>query len=119
MAPAVQDIEHPSAPTRIEKAPPMDLYTGKDPEVWWEDWLTTFGRAASWNKWIDDERVIHLAGHLRQKVLLEWNLIDEAGRNAYERACKLMQARLDLGGKSVYSSSGFSPHCLGRHRAGH
>ena len=60
---------------------------------------TTFKRAASWNKWTDDEKVIQLAGHLRQKALLEWNLIDDTDRNIYERACKQMHARLDLGSK--------------------
>ena len=39
-----------TAPTRVGKAPPVDPYTGKDTEVWWEDWLPTFERATSWNK---------------------------------------------------------------------
>ena len=83
MALAVQDVGHPSVPIRIGKAPPVDPYTGKDPEVWWEHWLPTFERAASWNNWTDEEKVIQLAGHLRQKVLLEWNLIDETDRDVY------------------------------------
>ena len=28
---------------------------------------TTFKRAASWNKWTDDEKVIQLAGHLDKR----------------------------------------------------
>ena len=69
---------------RIGKALPVDLYTGDDPEVWWEDWLSTFERGASWNKWTNEEKVIQLARHLRQKALLEWNLIGETDRNVYE-----------------------------------
>ena len=101
VASVVQDVGRPPVPLRIGKAPPVDPYTGEDPEVWWEDWLPTFERAASWNKWTDEEKVIQLAGHLRQKALLEWNLIDVTDRDVYERACKQMQARLDLGGKAV------------------
>ena len=58
VAPVVQDDGCPSTQTRIGKASPVDQYTGKDPEVWWEDWLSTFKRAASWNKWADEEKVI-------------------------------------------------------------
>ena len=101
VATVVQNVGSPPAPLMIGKAPPVDPYTGEDPEVRWEDWLPTFERAASWNKWTDEEKVIQLAGHLRQKALLEWNLIDVTDRDVYERACKQMQARLDLGGKAV------------------
>ena len=54
-------------------------YTGEDKEVWWEDWLPMFERAASWNKWTDGKRVIQLVGQIRKRALdlMEWNLIEE------------------------------------------
>ena len=79
----------------------MDPYTGEDPEVWWEDSLPTFEKAASWNKWTDGEKVIQLAGHLRRRALMEWNLVEETDKNNYTTACKSMQARMDPGCKAI------------------
>ena len=90
-----------TAPTRVGKALPVDPYTGEDIEVWWEDWLPTFERAASWNKWTDGEKVIQLAGHLKKRALMEWNSIEEADRNNYTTACKSMQTRMDPGCKAI------------------
>ena len=91
----------PSVPVRVGNAPPVESYTGENPEVWWEDWLPTFERAARWNKWTDEEKVIQLAGHLRKKGLKEWNLLEKPDRNVYTTACKLMQARMDPGCKAI------------------
>ena len=41
---------------RRGKAPPVDAYTGSDPELRFDDWLPTLERAAKWNDWSDEEK---------------------------------------------------------------
>ena len=41
---------------RRGKAPPVDSYTGSDPELRFDDWLPTLERAAQWNSWSDEEK---------------------------------------------------------------
>ena len=59
-----------SGATRKGKAPPVDFFTGEDPEVKFEDWLPTLERTAVWNGWTDEEALIQLAGHLRGRALI-------------------------------------------------
>ena len=40
------------------KAPPVDTFTGEDPELRFEDWLPALQRAAHWNGWSPDEQLI-------------------------------------------------------------
>ena len=53
---------------RRGKAPPVDSYTGSDPELRFDDWLPTLERVAQWNSWSDEEKIMQLAGHLRGKA---------------------------------------------------
>ena len=43
---------------RRGKAPPIDPYTGEDPEVRVNDWFPALRRAASWNAWSEEETLI-------------------------------------------------------------
>ena len=65
------DMMRASGATRKGKAPPVDFFTGEDPEVQFEDWLPTLERTAVWNGWTDEEALIQLAGHLRGRALIE------------------------------------------------
>ena len=49
---------------RRDKAPPIDSFTGEDNEIRFDDWLPTLERAAAWNDWTEDEKVIQLAGYI-------------------------------------------------------
>ena len=49
------------------KAPPVDPFTGEQPDVLWEDWLSTFERASTWNGWSESEKLLQLAGHLTRE----------------------------------------------------
>ena len=62
-----EDITRPvrSVGQRRGKAPPVDAFTGKNPEVRLDDWLPALQRAAEWNDWSQAELLIQLAGHLR------------------------------------------------------
>lgn len=85
---------------RRGKAPPVDAYTGEDPEaVRLEVWLPTLERAATWNGWTDEERLLQLAGHLRGRALAEWNLVIPAEKYTYTAAVQALWARLDPGSK--------------------
>ena len=50
------------------KAPPVDPFTGDDPEIRFDDWLPTLTRASYWNEWSPEENLLHLAGHLRGQL---------------------------------------------------
>ena len=73
-------------PRRRGKAPPVDQYTGGDPNIRFDNWLPALQRAARWNGWTDEEMLIQLAGHLRGKALQEWNVLVEAGKATFEKA---------------------------------
>ena len=45
--------------------------------------------------------LLQLAGHLRGKALLEWNLIDLLEKQTYEEAKQALRTRLDPGGKTL------------------
>ena len=62
---------------RRGKEPPVDMFTGEDAEVKFEDWLPSLQRAAHWNGWSADEQLIQLAGHLCSCAWQEWILLEE------------------------------------------
>ena len=56
--PGLEDTHHrvdrrpmTTVPRRQGKAPPIDSFTGEDPEMRFEDWLPSLDRAAEWNQW--------------------------------------------------------------------
>lgn len=61
-----------------------------------DDWLPSLERAASWNAWTDEEKLLQLAGHLRGRTLQEWNLIPTEDRSNFADAVKSLRARVDL-----------------------
>ena len=89
----------PSRPHRKGKAPPIDQYTGENPEVRFDDWLPTLTRTASWNGWSESEKLIQLAGHLRGRALQEWDLLEEADKCSWKKALPALRGRLDQGTK--------------------
>ena len=86
---------------RRGKAPPVDPFTGENPEIWFEDWLPSLNRASTWNEWTDEELLLQLAGHLRGRALQEWALLDEASKKTYPSAVESLRARLDPGGRTL------------------
>ena len=90
-----------SGATQKGKAPPVDFFTGEDPEVQFEDWLPTLERTAVWNGWTDEEALIQLAGHLRGRSLIEWNLLADENTQSFEKATQALGIRLDPGSKAI------------------
>ena len=87
--------------SRVGKAPPVDTFTGENCDVLWEDWLPTFERAAHWNNWSEDEKLLQLAGYLRKKALQEWNLLSGTQKSSFTVGTEEMQDRLDPGSKGM------------------
>jgi len=79
------------------KAPPADSYHGSDPEVCSGDWLPTLERAAQWNQWSDEERLMQLAGHLRGKAACEYALLSNDDKKSFVSAVQALRTRLDPG----------------------
>lgn len=98
-----------SAPRR-GKAPPVDTYSGEDPEMRLDDWLPALKTAAAWNVWSEEETLIQLAGHLRGRALQEWNLLGDGDRSTYDEAVKALRSRLDFGSRQIAAQE--FRHCL-------
>ena len=97
------DIVPPVRHTRPRrgKAPPVDAFSGENPEVRFDDWLPALKRAADWNSWDKDELLIQLAGHLRGQALQEWNLLGATEREAYDTAVTALRSKLDPGSRAM------------------
>ena len=92
---------HPTPSVRRGKAPPVKAFTGDEATVHWDDWLPTLERAATWNNWSEQEKLIQLAGHLRGKAQREWDLMAENSKASFGAAVKALRARLDSGSRAV------------------
>ena len=82
---------------RQDKAPPVDPFKGSDPELRFEDWLPTLERAATWNGWSEDEKLMQLVGHLRGKAAREYSLLSSEEKRAFPTAVHALRAQLDPG----------------------
>ena len=98
------DLPRPPSPARIirrGKAPPVDSFTGENPEVILDDWLPSLKRASQWNGWTPDELLLQFAGHLRGRALQEWSLLDEDDKKTYDQAVASLRNRLEPGGRAL------------------
>lgn len=82
---------------RRGKAPPVDPFKSSNPEVRLDDWLPTLERAAKWNGWSEDEKLMQLAGHLRGKAAREYSLLSSADKQSFITVVQTLRARLDPG----------------------
>ena len=86
---------------RRGRAPPVDPFTGEDPESQLDDWLPTLDRACKWNDWTEEELLLQLAGHLRGRALQEWSLIDPGDRKTWEDATQALRSRMEPGSRAL------------------
>ena len=77
-----------------------------------DDWLPTLERAAVWNNWSEEERLIQLAGHLRGRASQEWNLLSVDEKSSFTAAVNALRAHLDPG-RQVLAAQDFR-HMLQR-----
>ena len=68
-----------------------------------DDWLPSLERAKAWNGWTTEECLLQMAGHLKGRALLEWNLLkdDDDKRDTMEKAVRALRNRLDEGGRAL------------------
>ena len=95
------------------KAPPVDAFTGEDPECRLDDWVPTLKRAADWNGWAEDDLLIQLAGHLKGRALQEWNLLPDSEKETYGLAAAALRSRLDPGSKIMHGRPRIPPYFTG------
>ncbi len=86
---------------RRGKAPPVEVFTGEDPETRLEDWLSALQRTARWNGWTPDEILIQLVEHLKGRAKQEWNLVQESDKETYKKAVAALRGCLHPGNKVV------------------
>ena len=86
---------------RRGKAPPVNEFSGEDPECLLEDWLPSLERTSLWNAWSEEEQMIQLAGYLRGRALQEWNLLRPDQRATYAQATESLRSRLDSIGRTA------------------
>ena len=91
----------PSGSRRWGKAPPVEPFNGESEAMRLEDWLPTLERAATWNDWTEEDRLLQLAGHLRGRALQEWELISETDKGTFSGAVQSLKSRLDRGSKTL------------------
>jgi len=60
-----------------------------------EDWLPGVERAAHWNGWTSEEKIIQLAGHLRGRAEAEWNLLGHDEICDFDTAVQSLKVYLD------------------------
>ena len=77
---------------RQGKALPVDPFKCSDPEFIFEDWLPTLERAATWNGWSEDEKLMQLAGHLHGKAACEYSLLSSEEKCAFPTAVQALRA---------------------------
>ena len=81
--------------SRVGNAPPLEPFVGEGADMFFEEWLPSFERVATWNGWGEAEKLIQLAGHLRGKALQEWSLLNTADTAGYREATSVLKERLD------------------------
>lgn len=83
------------------RAPPIEFFTGEDPSILLDDWLPCLERAATWNEWTVDDKLMQLPGYLKGRALQEWRLLPRSEQQSYPVAVEALRARLDPGSKTV------------------
>ena len=86
---------------RAGRAPPIDYFTGESPEVLLEDWVPLLERAATWNGWTEEEKLLQLAGYLRGRARQEWMLLADDNKKCYATAIETLKNRLDFGRQAL------------------
>ena len=81
---------------RRGKAPPVDPFTGEEPEIRLDDWLPSLKRAATWNEWM--ERGAPSAAGGTPVVGVPYksgSLLEEASRETYQTAVESLRLHID------------------------
>ena len=101
---------------RRGKTPPVNEFSGDEPECLLEDWLPSLERASLWNGWSEEEKMIQLAGHLKGRALQEWNLLCPDLRAMFVQATEPCAHALILSARQQLPKT--SSHVSARSRAG-
>jgi len=81
----------------IGRAPPIDYFTGESPETLLDDWVPLLEQAATWNGWMEEEKLLQLAGYIRGRA----RLLAEDSKKNYLIAIESLRNRLDFGQQAL------------------
>ena len=100
---ALPDRSAASGDTRQRqgKAPPIESFSGEASGVLLDDWLPSLERAAAWNGWPMEDKLMQLPGYLKGRALQEWRLLGSPEQRCYTAAIEALRRRLDPGSKTV------------------
>ena len=101
---------------RRGKAPPVDPFTGEDAETTLDGWLPSLQRAAEWNGWGENEKLMQLAGHLRGRARQEWDLLSETEKGSYFQAVRALHGKLEPVNKAL-AAQDFRHICQGNNES--
>ena len=97
---------------RRGKAPPVDSFIGEDAETTLDDWLPSLQRAAEWNSWAENEKLMQLAGHLHGRARQEWDLLSETEKGSCAQAVQALRGKLEPVNKAL-AAQDFRHICQG------
>ena len=69
----------------------MEPFNGENDAIRLDDWLPALERAATWNGWSEEDRLLQLAGHLRGRAIQEWDLIADAKKSTFQLVVKALK----------------------------
>ena len=96
---SVAPVPVPSQTGRKRKAPPISFFSGQGKTDRIENWFPILERAAVWNGWTTEEKLMQLPGYLQGEALHEWNLLSIDQKKDYDLAKKTTLRRLDNGAR--------------------
>ena len=77
------------------KAPPIEFFSEEDFSILLDDWLPSLERAATWNGWTTEDKLMQLPGYFKGRALQERRLLPRSEQQSYPLR------RLDPGSKTV------------------
>ena len=87
-----------SGRSRRGKALPIEFFSGA---ILLDDWEPSLERAAQWNGWTTQDKLIQLPGYLKGRALQEWHLLTSEEQQSYPVAINALRTRLALRNKTM------------------
>ena len=90
-----------SGRSRRGKATLIEFFSSEDPAILLDDWEPRLKRAAQWNGWTTQDKLIQLPGYLKGRALQEWHLLTSEEQQSYPVAINALCTRLDPRNKTM------------------
>ena len=101
LVPDSHSVDPADGRRRQGKAPPIEFFSGEDFSILLDDWLPSLERAATWNGWTPEDKLMQLPGYLKDRALQGWRLLPRSEQQSYLAEIEALRTRLDPGSKTV------------------